>query len=339
MPERKLGVAVIGAGMVSATHLHAIADLSDHLDLRGIWSRNPERAAKAGCRVYGSVDEVCADETVDFAIILTPPNGRVDIVTALARAGKHILMEKPVGRSSAEARKLTKICRDAGVTMGVVFQHRMREASLAAAQLVATGTLGALGLAEIDVPWWRDQGYYDEPGRGTRARDGGGVLISQAIHTIDLALSLTGPVHSVQAMAATTRFHRMETEDFVSAGLRFVNGAVGSLRASTASYPGGAESITLHFENGSIRLCAGILRIDWRDGRTEEIGAAGGTGGGADPMAFTHAWHQGVIADFADALRNNREPVVTGEIALQSHMLIDAIIASADLGAVVEIDE
>lgn len=167
------------------------------------------------------------------------------------------------------------------------------------------------------MPWWRAQSYYDEPGRGTLARDGGGVLISQAIHTIDLALSLTGPVARVQAMAATTRFHRMETEDYVSAGLRFKNGAVGSLVASTASFPGAAESILLHFDNASLRLASGLLHLDWRDGRQETFGgAAAGTGGGADPMAFTHEWHKGVFDDFADAISSGRPPVVTGEAAL-----------------------
>ncbi len=120
---------------------------------------------------------------------------------------------------------------------------------------MAGGTLGRLGLAEIAVPWWRDQSYYDEPGRGTYARDGGGVLISQAIHTIDLALSLTGPVASVQAMTATTRFHKMEAEDMAVAGLRL------SPRAPWAaspprppSFPGAAESIRLHFDAASLHL-------------------------------------------------------------------------------------
>jgi predicted dehydrogenase len=158
------------------------------------------------------------------------------------------------------------------------------------------------------------------------------VLISQAIHTIDLALSLAGPVDSVRAMATTTRFHDMEAEDFVVAGLHFANGAAGSLVASTASFPGGAESITLHFDKASLHLQSGRLELRWRDGREETFGATGGTGGGADPMAFTHEWHQGIIEDFATALFENRDPAVTGEAALAAHDLIDAIIRSARSG-------
>lgn len=333
---------LIGAGMVARTHVAACADARDRVRLAGIVGRSPERAqalateaaTKTGHDVplYASVAEAAADPEIDFAIVLTPPNAREEIIRPLAEAGKHILLEKPVGRTAQEAREIVRIARDTGVTLGVVFQHRMRAASVKAAELVGTGELGRLGLAEISVPWWRDQGYYDEPGRGSYERDGGGVLISQAIHTIDLALSLTGPVASVRAMAATTRFHRMESEDVVTAGLTFADGAVGSLFASTASFPGGAESITLHFDRASLHLASGVLQLTWRDGSVETFGETATTGGGADPMAFTHAWHQSVIEDFADALSENRAPVVTGEAALAAHDLIDALIQSSRSG-------
>ena len=134
--------------------------------------------------------------------------------------------------------------------------------------------LGPLVSAEVNVPWWRPQSYYDEPGRGTYERDGGGVLISQAIHTMDLMLTLTGPVQSVTAMCATSGFHRMESEDFVVAGLQFANGAVGQLFATTASYPGVGETITLHCRDGSARLEAGQLMLTWQDGQSETLGEA-----------------------------------------------------------------
>ncbi|MGP4690938.1 Gfo/Idh/MocA family protein [Agrobacterium cavarae] len=341
---------IIGAGMVAKTHVLACAASPDKIRLKGIVDSGSGRAkvlaeeaskyAGYDVTVYSSVEEAAHDKEVDFAIIATPPNARLDIVEAFARAGKDILMEKPVARNTDEAEHLVALCRDAGITLGIIFQHRMRAASQTARAFVDGGTLGALGLCEISVPWWRAQSYYDEPGRGTLARDGGGVLISQAIHTIDLALSLTGPVSRVQAMAATTRFHRMETEDYVAAGLRFANGAVGSLVASTASFPGSAESIVLHFDNASLRIASGLLHVDWRDGRREVFGgAASGTGGGADPMAFTHEWHQGVFEDFAESITAERPPVVTGDAALLSHRLIDAIINSAETGKEVELQQ
>ncbi|MBU2994387.1 Gfo/Idh/MocA family oxidoreductase [Octadecabacter sp. 1_MG-2023] len=346
--SKKVSAAIIGAGMVARTHVAAIA-AGDCVRLASICSRSGERATalavEASDLTGASVDAtrdlsaIAADASVDFAIILTPPNARADIIRPLAQAGKHILLEKPMGRTSDEAREVVQICQDAGVTLGVVFQHRMRAASIAAAEIIGSGDLGALGVVEISVPWWRDQGYYDEPGRGTLARDGGGVLISQAIHTIDLALSLAGPVNSVRAMAATTRFHDMESEDFVSAGFEFENGAVGSMVASTASFPGGAESITMHFDKASLHLASGQLHINWRDGRSEVQGEAGGTGGGADPMAFTHEWHQGIIEDFAEAITQGRDPVVTGKAALAAHDLIDATMRSARSGQIEEISK
>ncbi|HCV70652.1 MAG TPA: oxidoreductase [Agrobacterium sp.] len=341
---------IVGAGMVAKTHVLACAASPEKIRLKAIVDGGSGRAKALAAEaakhtghhvaVYASIEEAARDGGVDFAIIATPPNARADIVGPLAKAGKHILLEKPVARNTREAADLVALCRDAGVTLGIIFQHRMRAASQKARELVASGTLGELGLCEISVPWWRTQAYYDEPGRGTLARDGGGVLISQAIHTIDLALSLAGPVARVQAMAATTRFHKMETEDYVSAGLRFKNGAVGSLVASTASFPGAPESILLHFDKASLRLASGLLHVDWRDGRQETFGgAASGTGGGADPMAFTHEWHQGVFDDFVDAISSGRPPVVTGEAALLSHRLIDAIINSAETGKEVELQD
>jgi predicted dehydrogenase len=326
--------------MVAGTHVAAIK-ASDKVALKGVTARRPESAQKFADEhcvdAYADAAAIAADPAIDFAVIVTPPNARTELIEPLAKAGKPILLEKPVARDYKEAEQVVTLCEDAGVKLGIVFQHRMREASKKAAELVASGALGALGVAEIDVPWWREQAYYDEPGRGTYARDGGGVLISQAIHTLDLALSLTGPVASVQAMTATSRFHTMEAEDFATAGLRFANGAIGSLVTSSASFPGGAETITLHFDKASLHLGSGVLTVSWRNGNTETFGASATTGGGADPMAFTHEWHQGIIEDFADAITEDRDPVVTGRKALKAHLLIDAIEHSSKICQMVAI--
>ncbi|CTQ48519.1 Gfo/Idh/MocA family protein [Jannaschia donghaensis] len=337
--------ALIGLGMVAETHVRALHDATG-VTLSGVLSRDPARARAFADRVapiIGSVPHVFDDlpalaaSDVDFAILCTPPNARADIVPALARAGKPILMEKPVERTTDAATRIVELCEAAGVPLAIVFQHRMRQASRDLADLLSTGRLGPIAAVDIAVPWWRDQSYYDAPGRGTYARDGGGVLISQAIHTLDLALTYTGPVARVQAMARTTRLHAMEAEDFVTAGLDFASGAVGSLTASTASRPGDAESITLHCTQGSARLASGQLTLTWADGTTETLGDAAGTGGGADPMAFTHAWHRAVIEDFAAALRDDCPVACTGREALRVHALIDAIVRSSARGCAVEV--
>ncbi len=337
--------ALIGLGMVSRTYAAALADLAPELRLAGVHARQPEsRAAFAAAhpdlpgaaRAYASVKEIAADPEVDFVILTTPPNARLDLLRILmASGGKPVLMEKPVARTLAEAEEVAGIAAAAGVPLGIVLQHRARP--VAAELRARLGDLGPLRAAEIFVPWWRPQDYYDEPGRGTYARDGGGVLISQAIHTLDLALSFTGPVAQVTAMLATTDLHRMEAEDWATAGLRFASGAVGSLMATTAAFPGRPEGFILHCENGSAEFVSNRLTLAFHDGRTETLGASSATGAGADPMAFTHDWHRDVIADFARAVQTGRPPLIPVEAALEAHRLIDALERSGREGRRIDI--
>lgn len=346
--KQRVGVALIGAGMIAQTHVAALSGARDQVRLDAIVSRHPERATHLAQYYAGQTPQFISDLTqitenpsIEMVIVATPPSVRIELIETLAKAGKHILLEKPVARTSAEAVKVVEICERAGVKLGVLFQHRVRAPSVAAAKIVASGALGKLGLAEIAVPLWRDQSYYDELGRGTYARDGGGVMITNAIHSIDLALSLTGPVASVQAMTATTPLHQMEAEDFAVAGLRFACGAVGSFVASTAMFPHRTETITLHFEHGSLMMDKDALEISWRDGRKQVEAQADAQ---ADPsinetplLGGKHEWHQSVIEDFAAAIRCERAPMVTGREALASHRLIDAIEMSSRTGQPVEI--
>lgn len=335
--QGRFGIGVIGAGMGAKPHALALQSLAKDIAVLGVYRRDAAQRA-AFCSTYGfpeaeSYEALLADPRLDAVLVLTPPNAREAIVAAAAKAGKPVLLEKPVERTLAAAERIVALCDAAGVTLGVIFQHRFRRASLYLAEAVAENRYGRLEAVHLVVPWWRPQeGYYDQPGRGTFAQDGGGVLITQAIHSLDLMLSLCGEVSAVTAMAKTTRLHQMETEDFVSAGLEFANGAVGAVMATTASFPGGPESITLNFERASATLTAGNLTIRTMAGETITEGEAGEGGGGADPMAFPFDWHAAQIADFADAVRHGRQPVSTGHTALHVHRLIDAMMASAKAG-------
>ena len=329
--------ALIGLGMVAGTYGDALRN-SAGLSLASVHARSPEARdafladwPDLGASAAGSIDAIADDPDIDFVILATPPNARADIVARLVDAGKPVLMEKPVERTLAAATALVESCEAAKVPLGIMLQHRARPAVVDLKRRIAD--LGDLLAVEINVPWWRPQSYYDAPGRGTYDRDGGGVLISQAIHTLDLAMSLAGDVHQVSAMTATTGFHKMESEDFVCAGLRFACGAVGQLFASTASFPGRGETITLHHRHGSAHLEAGMVRIDRQDGTSEVIGQAASSGAGADPMAFTSDWHRFVIEDFAEAVRDDRPPLVTGRDALGVHRLIAALELSANSGS------
>lgn len=326
-------LAVIGLGMASKPHLSALRQLAGTVEVSGVYTRNPtlrnEVALHAGWPAYDSVGSICQDPNVDGAIIITPPNARAEIIGMLAKAGKHILTEKPVERSLRNARGIVQLCEENGVALGVVFQHRFRAGAAALTELVKSGTLGQIHMVRVSVPWWRDQSYYDHAGRGRYDTDGGGVLITQAIHVLDLMLSLTGPVKNVIAMTGTTPLHSLEAEDFATAGLVFDSGAIGSIMATTASFPGGSETLELDTENASLRLEAGELIVNWRSGETETVGEVTSTGGGSDPMDFPCDWHRDLIANFANSWREGRAPHITGKEALNVHALIDAIERSA----------
>jgi predicted dehydrogenase len=339
-----LGLGLIGLGMVADAHARSLRDLGDLVEVRGVYARDRVRrehfAARHGFAPAESLAALIADPRLDAVIVATPPNARLEIVTAAAAAGKAMLLEKPLERTAAAAQQLVDIAAAAGVPLGVVFQERLREGAVKLRELVTSGALGRVVAAQVLVPWWRPQSYYDAPGRGTLARDGGGVLITQAIHALDLMLHALGPVEEVQAIAATTALHRMETEDSVSGGLRFKNGALGTLWATTASCPGGHATIAHDFERASVRLVGGELAVSHHDGRREVLTAGHeGTGGGADPMAFPHAWHREVIRDFVLAVRDGRSPAITGTDAVAVQVLIEALLLSSREGRAVRVSE
>lgn len=321
-------VALIGLGMVSDTYAQAIRN-SRCVQLKYVLSQRAETALAftkkhpdLGANV-ATIETILNDPSVDFVILATPPNARRTFIDACAAAQMPILMEKPIERNLDAASELVEKCETANIPLGIVFQHRMRP--IVNTLSMHLHDLGMLGLIEVSVPWWRPQSYYDIEGRGTYARDGGGVLINQAIHTLDLMLMLCGPVTHVSAMAATTQFHNMEAEDIVTAGLQFENGAIGTLFATTASYPGKGETITLHGTQASAHLDAGMLTLSYRDGRVATFGSEKSSGAGADPMAFTSDWHQSIIDDFAAALDHKRPPRITGRDALHVHRLISVL--------------
>lgn len=339
--RKVISVAVVGLGMASKPHLAALRQLEGPIRIAGLYTRNAERLAgqveATGWPAYHSVKAICQDPNVDAVILITPPNARKDLTTKFTRAGKHILMEKPLERDLPRAEQLVDLCEAAGVTLGVVLQHRFRAGSVALAQLVRSGRMGQIRAVRLALPWWRDQSYYDAPGRGTYAQDGGGVLITQAIHALDLMLSVTGKAKDVQALSATTDLHQMEAEDFATAGIVFASGAVGSIVATTAAFPGSQESLVIDADNGSVALTGGELVVHWRDGSSETVGELTSTGGGSDPMDFPCDWHRDLISDFADALREARPPRITGRAALEVHKLIAAIELSAREGRRVQV--
>ena len=335
-------IAIVGLGMAVTPHAKGLLDLASEIDVVQVFSPSAARrqafAARFPFPVCDRIETILDDASIEAVVVLTPANTHCDIALRCAAAGKHVLMEKPLEISTARAEALVAGCRYAGVTLGVVLQHRFRPAGMRLAQVLADGRLGRIVGCSTTIRLWRPQDYYDEPGRGSSARDGGGVLISQGIHTLDLMLSLAGPVASVTGFAVTTPVHRMETEDMVCAALRYQSGAIGTIDASTAAYPGFHEEIVLTCEKGTALLRGGELRVQFHDGQVENVeGAIAAGGTGKDPMDLPHDFHRAVMADFVAALRTGRPPRVTGEEALKVHRLIDALIETGRTGSMVAV--
>ncbi len=327
-------VALIGLGLAAGPHVASLKDLSGRATVGCGFSREPARreafAATTGATVSGALDAIFADRTIDVVAILTPPASHLELVERACVAGKHILLEKPLDITTARSEQLVMAIERAGVAASVMLQHRFKPSARRLAAVLAEGMLGTVIGLSTRAPLWRPQSYYDMAGRGTRARDGGGVLLSQAIHTIDLMRSLCGPVARVCGFAREGAGHRMETEDIASAALRFDNGAIGTVDATTCAYPGSLERIEIIGTLGTATLAGTGLTLRWQDGRSEDLDPDDFPGGtGADPMAFSHAFHRGVWEDFLDAIDEKRAPAITPRDALQTHYLIEAMLQSA----------
>jgi predicted dehydrogenase len=327
----RIGIAVVGLGPAAEPHAKSLLDLADRVDVRWAVTRSQARAAAAAARypfpVTTDLGQALGDAAVQAVLLLTPPGAHLDVAERCLSAGKHVLVEKPLELSVERGRRLVAAGRAAGLRLGVVLQHRFRPGAVRLRALLAEGALGEVVAGWTTIPWWRPQAYYDEPGRGTMARDGGGVLLTQAIHTIDLFRSLVGVSEVVSAIATTTKLHRMETEDYVTAQLRLGNGAPGTLAATTAYMPGRPERIEILGTRGAVSLVGGSLQVDYLDGSQEKLDAGEQTGSGANIMDFPNDAHRAVLADFLDAIETGRDPAVPGEEALASQELIAAVLA------------
>lgn len=335
---KRMGVAIVGLGPGSQPHLASLSALADQAELLWGVCRDPGKASLQGTAglppLTSDLAAVLADPAVEMVIVATPASTHLEIAGAALKAGKHTLVEKPLEVTLGKAEQLVALARESDARFGVVLQHRFKPGSVRLKEIVDSGRLGDIQAASVRVPWWRPQkGYYDQPGRGTRARDGGGVLLTQAIHTLDLFRALVG-VSGVDAVQVrTTALHRMETEDYVSALLRLGNAAPGSLMATTAMMPGFPDSIEILGSEGTAVLTGGDLVATFLDGTEERLQSDGRSGGGANIMDFSPQAHQALIADFIDAARTGREPLVSGHEALETHRLIEQILAMGGAGS------
>lgn len=343
MAERQYGVAIVGTGNIAAAHADAVAKLPN-ARLVGVISRTADRARELaerhGAKLYPDLDALLGDEEVDIVAVCTPSGAHLEPAVAAARAGKHLVVEKPLEVTSERASALVAAADEAGVVLAAIFMSRFADANAALKRAIEAGELGRLVQGDAYVKWYRSQEYYDSGDwRGTWRLDGGGALMNQAIHQLDLLLWLMGPVEEVFAYAATATHQRLEVEDTLVAVLRYRNGALGQISAATSLWPGRPKLLEVHGERGSVRVRDDALECWDLQGLSEEQRAAtierygsAATGGAADPMAISFENHRRQYQDLLEALSENRRPRVDGREGLRSVELVEAIYRSAREG-------
>ncbi len=340
MSDAEVRFGIIGAGVAGRYHAQAIAQ-TPGARLVAVCASRTERAiplAEAfGAGVEPDVDALLARNDIDAVCICTPSGQHAAQGIAAAQAGKHVLVEKPIATTLADADALINACRAAGVHLGVALQRRTDPDFCAVRDAIAAGALGRLALGIITVPYLRTQEYYDSADwRGTWALDGGGVLMNQGIHLVDLLLWLMGN-DVVEAQAYTTTLARaIEVEDCVSAALRFADGAMGTIAATTVVAPGFPHRVEVYGTHGGVQIEGeAIVRWDTTIETTAAAPRAGSgagrqaAGAGAHPTGISAIGHTRIMHDFAAAIRNQRAPLVAGEEARRALAVVLAIYESA----------
>ena len=337
--SKVVGVGIFGTGLSATQHLAGIAGTTNGRVV-AIAGRSMEKAQVLASQwgipqVYGSMEELVSDPNVEVVHTCVPPDIRVPVVRACARAGKHVLIEKPMARTVAEADQIIDSCERAGVLLSAMFQNRFTPLAKRLKQAVDDGELGRILLVTLSAKWFRTAEYYVESGwRGTAEREGGAVLINQAIHSIDLLQWIMGPVAELSGLTATT-LHPIEMEDTGVAMLRFGNGAIGSIVATTVAYPGFSDRLEVHGERGTACLIQGEGRLEWNlRGEEPRIETASSqvSHGVSDPAATPSQGHTDQFSDFYLAIREGRQPSITGRDGRAALEIVEAIYQSSREG-------
>ena len=325
---------MVGLGSAAAPHLQSLYALREQIDFRHVVTRNTVSGDSAALLkpfankdlAHTHLERALQDPLVHAVVIITPAASHLSIAQRCFAAGKAVLVEKPLDITLENATAMVLAAQNAQLPLGVMLQHRFRPGSMKLRMLLQAGDLGVIQGASVRVPWWRPQSYYNELGRGTQARDGGGVLLTQAIHSIDLFRSLVGVRRVIASRVRQTQTHQMETEDHVSAIFELDNGATGDLMATTSMYPGFPETIEIIGSLGTAVLTGGDLQVHYMNGESLHVAMQGGSGSGAHLMDFSHDAHQALIEDFVESIQTGKSPHSSGEESLKTQTLIEEVL-------------
>ncbi len=337
------GFGIIGSGFIGEYHAQAIQALPN-AKLIAACARSDKSVAKFSekfpqAKMYRDYRDMLKDPAIDVVTIASPSGSHMEPAIDAAKAGKHVIIEKPIEITLQRIDRILEAHDKAGTKIGGIFNGRFNDAAQLFKSAVDQGRFGRLTFGMGYGPWWRDQSYYDEGGwKGTIQYDGGGALMNQGIHTIDMLQWLMGPVKSVQAFVATLAHKRIEVEDTGSAAVEFMNGALGTIACTTSMWPGHFRIVEVAGDEGSVAMADANFFV-WKFKRESEADdkirqekvsfPTVSTGASSPGGGLSFEGHRRIIAEFLDALENNREPAVTGLEARKSVEIILAIYESA----------
>ncbi len=345
MASTQYGFAIVGCGMIAEYHARAIQEIPN-ARLVAVQSRNRANAERiaalvGGCDIYTDLDEMLRRKDIHIVNVCTPSGAHMEPAVAAAEAGKHVVVEKPLEITLARCDRIIEACDRAGVKLCTIFPSRFSEANRLIKEAIDAGRFGRLTLGDTYVKWWRTQEYYDSGDwRGTWQLDGGGALMNQSIHNVDLLYWFMGDVVEIQAFTATLAHERIEVEDTAVACLRFKSGALGVIEGTTSAYPGLPKRCEIHGDSGTAIVEQDAITF-WQfrnetpedeqiRERYRQLAAA--AGGAADPRGITHHGHMEQLKDFLRAIDRNEDPLIDGREGRKSVEIILAIYKAASSG-------
>jgi UDP-N-acetyl-2-amino-2-deoxyglucuronate dehydrogenase len=329
-------VGIIGTGAISHKHAQAYRNIGYELtvctDINEAGGRR--FADQWGCEFVPTYQDVCRHPAVDYVDVCTFPDFRIQPLEVCAETKKHVQVQKPIATNLLTARNMIEMARNAGILLGVVSQHRFDDSTQFLKQAIGAGRLGKILQADAYVKWHRTAEYYSRPIKGSWATEGGGALINQAIHQIDVLLWLIGTVKETFGFWQLGALHKIESEDVVDALLKYSSGATGVLQASTAFWPGYSERLEVHGAKGTA-IITGDKLTNW-DVQDDEGAPAPVdrevASGASDPMAISLVPFERQFLDFGDAIQNHRRPLVAGEDGYRALELVIGIYNSCREG-------
>jgi len=334
-------VGIIGTGAISHKHAQAYKNIGYELTVCTDINADSGRAFanQYGCQFVPGHEELCQHPNVDYVDVCTFPDFRLQPIQLCAAAKKHVQVQKPISTNLATAREMIDTAKSAGIQLGVVSQHRFDDSTQFLRRALDAGRLGKILQADAYVKWFRSAAYYSRPIKGSWMVEGGGALMNQAIHQVDVLLWLTGGISEIFGYWQLGALHKIESEDVVTALLKYSSGATGVIQASTAFWPGYAERVEIHGTKGTAVISGDKLTtwdVENDSGEPAPVDREVASGA-SDPMAISLAPFERQFLDFGDAIRTGRKPLSSGEDGYKAIELVISVYESCRDGCVVRL--